>query len=166
MRTIGYATALFRLLMPIAWLTTSVLAPAFAQVDPGGEGGSLGGSLPQAEPAERPHAPSSGNPVRRAMPPRPARRAGGGVASFDGAWSVSAGGSCASAGTSEVTISRGRIIGQGGVSGSVSPGGGVSTMSALNGMTIIGHGRITGGAASGVYRQSDGCTGPWSAVRL
>ena len=88
------------------------------------------------------------------------RRGGG----FDGAWMVSSGGYCASAGTSQVVILGNRISGQG-LTGTVSLGGAVRTVGVFNGMSIVSSGRISGGLASGFYRQSDGCSGNWSAYR-
>ena len=132
----------------------------------GSIGGSFGGSIevsPGAPAARRaPRArpvPDEAAPVQRraAARPRP---------SFDGAWSVSSGGGCSAAGTSQVTISGGRVISQAGVTGHVSPSGAVNTMSSYNGLTVVGRGQITGQSAQGVYRQSDGCQGTWSAVKL
>ena len=96
----------------------------------------------------------------------PAPRRHVGRAGFDGTWSVSAAGPCSGAGTSQVMISGGRIMGQNGGSGHVSPGGTVSTVGVVNGVTVVGEGQISGRFGSGIYRQSDGCSSSWDAVKL
>jgi hypothetical protein len=96
----------------------------------------------------------------------PRSSATGGVARFDGYWSVSARGSCASGASGQVTISAGRVFdSSGAVIGIVSSSGAVSTQASFNGTIITGRGRISGRSASGTFRQSDGCSGGWSAVR-
>ena len=97
---------------------------------------------------------------RRSTTPIEARESG-----FDGAWNVSFSGYCRYAGQSQVVILGHRISGQGLV-GTVSSSGVVHTISTVNGVSIIGDGRIYGGSAAGSYRQSDGCSGAWSAYRL
>ncbi|WP_237477422.1 hypothetical protein [Lichenibacterium dinghuense] len=158
-----------------------------AQADGGGVGGSLAAPATRtvrAKPRPRPAAAARSAPtpaprviVRRevvyqpryierpaAPEPRRSARASGGLASYDGMWTVSSNG-CSAAGTTQVMISRGRISASNG-SGRVSPSGAVSIVSAVNGLTIAGQGQITGGSASGSFRQSDGCAGSWSAVKL
>ena len=103
-------------------------------------------------------------PSGPAAPPMPRQRVS--RPSFDGAWMVSADGPCSGAGTSQVLISGGRIVGQNGGGGHVSPSGIVDTIANIDGVTVIGQGRIHGRTASGVYRQSDGCSSSWSAVKL
>lgn len=89
----------------------------------------------------------------------------GGGANFDGAWAVSAVGvTCSGGSQSAVVVTSGRIIGQG-VSGQVSPNGAVNTVGSSNGITIISTGKLSGRSGSGTFRQSDGCTGRWSAVK-
>ena len=83
---------------------------------------------------------------------------------FDGDWTVSAGGFCASTGVGQVTILGHDVIGPSG-RGRVSSSGAVTTIGVVGGMTVTGHGQIVGNVARGYYRESDGCTGPWSAVR-
>ena len=154
------------------WLGTACfsslgLLRADAQVSSaqaGTEGGSLGGAIPSIHKGSKPWLPPGVVDERRSSP-RLARRSGDGLAKFDGTWSVSSGGGCQTAGTGQVTIAQGRIIAANG-NGRVGPDGSVSTVSTVAGMTIVGQGRIVGNAASGSYRQSDGCVGPWSAVRL
>lgn len=100
----------------------------------------------RAQPVHRPHTP--------------------GRASFDGAWTVSAAGPCLSAGTSQVMISGSRIMGQNGEGGHVSPSGAVTTVGNIDGVTVVGNGQISGRSASGIYQQSDGCSGSWNAVKF
>ena len=108
--------------------------------------------------------PSGRHPSHAAAGPAPRRHVG--RAGFDGTWSVSAAGPCSGAGTSQVMISGGRIMGQNGGSGHVTPGGSVSTVGVVNGVTVVGEGRISGQFGSGIYRQSDGCSSSWDAVKL
>ncbi len=109
-------------------------------------------------PSGRPH------PSRSAEGPAPRRQAH--RAAFDGTWSVSAAGPCLGAGTSQVLISGGRIMGQNGGGGHVSPDGAIDTIGNVDGITVVGEGQIFGRTASGIYRQSDGCSSSWSAVKL
>ena len=89
----------------------------------------------------------------------------GGVSAYNGAWMVSSEGPCTGIGSGQVTIMNGRIIGPNGA-GRVSPGGAVHTITNVNGVTTVSDGLITGGTASGSYRQSTGCSGIWTAVKL
>lgn len=99
---------------------------------------------------------------RRSQREAPARRSGGG--NFDGVWTVVSRG-CSGAGTGSIVVSGGRIVGQG-VSGSISSNGAIRSVVNLgNGGVSIGSGRASGRTASGIYRQSDGCTGRFTAVR-
>ena len=103
----------------------------------------------------------SGRPAADAVPHQRAS-----MSRFDGSWTVSADGPCSSAGTSQVMISSGRIMGQNGSGGHVTPGGTVSTVGNLNGMTVVGEGHITARSGSGTYTQSDGCSSSWNAVKF
>ena len=103
-------------------------------------------------------------PSSAAARPAPRARANRGL--FDGTWAVSASGPCLSAGTSQVMISGGRIMGQNGGGGHVTPGGVVSTVGNVDGVTVVGEGQISGRSGSGIYTQSDGCSSSWNAVKL
>lgn len=162
-----------RLVLEAVLLVAASLAAALSGTALAQSQGSTHEAAPiPAQPPREPRAPAPRRPAptsrrsaavpRRPAPP-PVERPP--APSFDGAWAVSAGGGCASAGTSQVTILGGRVIGQG-VTGRVGPLGDVSTLGTFNGLTVAGRGRISGGTAYGSYRQSDGCVGPWSAVRL
>ena len=154
------------------------------------EGGGIGGSLAapetrtvRAKPRPRRIAAPRAAPAPRvivkrevvyepryvtrpaAPAPRRSVRQSDGLASYDGVWAVSAGGPCSGAGSGQAMISAGRITSSTG-SGTISSGGAVNTVSALNGITIVAQGQMTGRSGSGVYRQSDGCTATWSAVKL
>ena len=129
------------------------------------EGGSMGGSILPAHKPSRPRVQPRTEQERRPSPRLGRRSEEDGLTKFDGTWSVSSGGGCPSAGNAQVRIAHGRIIAANG-NGRVGSDGSVSTVSTVAGMTVVGQGRIVGNAASGSYRQSDGCVGPWSAVRL
>ena len=150
------------------------------------EGGGLGGSLAMPETRTvraKPRPSRVATPRRTSVPrvivkrevvyaPSPAapaerRRArrGDGLVSYDGVWAVSAAGPCSGAGSGQAMIAGGRITSSTG-SGTISPNGAVSTVSAVNGVTIVAQGQLSGRSGSGIYRQSDGCTAPWTAVKL
>ena len=189
MRNAVFFVGLAAMLAGGAAVPSQVLAApiVLAQVEGGGVGGSLAAPetrtvrakpRPSHAPAAR-AAPAPRVIVRREViyepryvprpaaprPARPSATRSASVERFNGAWSVSSGGGCSAAGTGQVTISGGRVIAANG-SGQVSPTGAVSTTSSYNGVTIVAQGQIAGQSASGVYRQSDGCSGTWSAVRL
>jgi hypothetical protein len=93
------------------------------------------------------------------------RRTTSGGGSFDGAWVVLSVG-CGGSSTNAVVVSSGRIIGEGIVSGRVSPGGAASAVgSAGNGVTVISSGHLSGRGGSGSFRRSDGCSGRWTASK-
>ncbi len=94
-----------------------------------------------------------------------ARRDDAGDGAFDGAWNVSSDGFCSASGVNQVVILGHSISGQGLV-GTVSSSGAIHTISTFYGLSIVGDGRISGGSAAGSYRQSDGCSGRWSAYKL
>ncbi len=138
----------------------------FALAQPAQAQGSMGGSIgvqeksvsgdrepPRAAPSPPPRQRSAPEPKRAA--PKPAGR----PANYDGAWLVNNIGCGGSAG--RVWVSGGRISGDGGVTGSVSANGTVSTRTAVS----VGWGRVSGNRGSGGFRTSDGCTGRWTSVR-
>jgi hypothetical protein len=143
--------------------------PAHAQ------SGSVGGSIGNDEKSlsgsrEPPRATESEKPARRSKPevdePRRASQSGGGGAGgFDGAWIVnSVGTTCSGSSQNAVVVTSGRIIGQG-VSGRVSPNGAVSAINNSSGVTATSVGRLSGRSGSGTFRQSDGCSGRWTASK-
>lgn len=120
-------------------------------------------------------APRSAAPARRAKPerrePAPRREAaprrggddGGGVAKFNGTWSVtSVGITCTDTLTITSTISNGRIT-SANDSGTITPNGAISTIGNYSGITVTAQGRASANAGSGTFRRSDGCTGRWSS---
>lgn len=160
----------------IALLCISLMAAidarsAFAQ------SGSAGGSIGNDEKSlsgSRQTTPRSAEPERPARRSKPeaeesrrsgSRRSGGGGGSFDGAWVVVAvGTTCSGGSTSAVIVSSGKIIGQG-VSGQVSANGSASAVGNSNGITVISSGHLSGRSGSGTFRQSDGCSGRWTASK-
>jgi hypothetical protein len=139
------------------------------------QSGSAGGSIGNDEKSlsgsrEPPRTPEA--PARRGRPeaeePRGAsRKSGGGSGgnSFDGAWIVSAVGvTCSGTSSNAVVVTSGKIIGQT-ARGTVSPDGKVYGTSTGNGITVITVGRLSGRTGGGTFRQSDGCTGRWTAAK-
>ncbi len=156
--------------------SASAIEPTLATASPAtqplrlAQSGSMGGTIGNREKSlsgsrssddERSAQPSK---PKKSARETPARRGGGGGGNFDGVWTVVSRG-CSGAGTGSVTVVGGRIVGQG-ASGSISPNGTIRSVVSLgNGGVSIGSGRASGRTASGTYRQSDGCTGRFSAVR-
>ena len=138
---------------------------AYAQS--GSAGGSIGndekslsGSRAPPRPAESPRR----NP-RDADEARPAGRKGGGGNNFDGAWLVrSRGVTCQGTGSNAVVVTSGKIIG-GNARGTVSPDGRVHATTNDSGITVITTGKLSGRSGGGTFRQSDGCTGTWTASK-
>jgi hypothetical protein len=149
------------LLIPLAW------GSGLAYAQSGSAGGSIGNdekSLSGSRSGE------SSKPARRSQPeadePRRAGRKGGGSGTnFDGAWIVSSVGvTCSGTSSNAVVVTSGKIIGQT-ARGTVSPDGRVYGTSTGNGITVITTGRLSGRSGGGTFRQSDGCTGRWTASK-
>jgi len=139
------------------------------------QSGSVGGSIGNDEKSlsgsrEAPRANEPEKPARRSKPeadePRRASQGGvGGAGGFDGAWIVnSVGTTCSGSSRNAVVVTSGRIIGQG-VSGRVSPNGAVNAINNSSGVTSTSVGRLSGRSGSGTFRQSDGCSGRWTASK-
>jgi hypothetical protein len=150
----------------------AAIGPGVAFAQSGSAGGSIGNDEKSLSGSrQEPRSVEPEQPARRSKPeteePRrsTSRRGGGGGGSFDGAWVVvGVGVTCSGGSTTAVVVSSGRIIGQG-VSGRVSPNGSASAVGNANGITVISTGHLSGGSGSGTFRQSDGCTGRWTASK-
>jgi hypothetical protein len=139
------------------------------------QSGSAGGSIGNDEKSlsgsrEAPRANESEKPGRRSKPEadesRTSRKGGGGSGgNFDGAWVVrSRGVTCQGTSSNAVVVTSGKIIGQN-ARGTVSPDGRVSATTNDGGITVITTGRLGGRSGGGTFRQSDGCTGTWTASK-
>jgi hypothetical protein len=154
--------------IPLLALSISLLcgaSPAHAQ------SGSAGGSIGNEEKSlSGSRANESAKPARRSQPEadeprRASRKGGGGGNSFDGAWIVSAVGvTCQGSSSNAVVVTSGKIIGQK-ARGTVSADGTVYGTSTDQGITIITTGRLSGRSGGGTFKQSDGCTGRWTAAK-
>ncbi|MDI1264202.1 MAG: hypothetical protein PS018_13190 [bacterium] len=124
---------------------------------------SLSGSR-DSRPAEssKPSRRSSGSDESR----RASRKGGGGGSNpFDGAWMVYGRGvTCQGTSSNAIVVTSGQIIGQT-ARGTVSPGGQVNGHASSGGLTIITTGRLSGRSGGGTFRQSDGCSGTWTAAK-
>lgn len=135
------------------------------------QSGSAGGSIGNEEKSlsgsrEAPRANESEKPGRRSKPdadePRTSRKGGG---NFDGAWLVrSRGVTCQGSSSNAVVVTSGKIIGTN-ARGTVSPDGRVYATTNDGGITVITTGRLSGRSGGGTFRQSDGCTGSWTASK-
>lgn len=168
--------ATFLCLAPMATsaASASAIEPAVATISPAmqplrlAQSGSMGGVIGNREKSlsgsrsDDGERPAQSAKSKKSAREAPARRSGGG--NYDGIWTVVSRG-CSGAGTGSVTVVGGRIVGQG-ASGSISANGAIRAVTSLgNGGVSISTGRASGRTASGVYRQSDGCTGRFTAVR-
>jgi len=152
----------------LALLIPLVCGSGLAIAQSGSSGGSIGNdekSLSGSRSGE------SSKPARRSQseadePRRASRKSGGGGGNnFDGAWIVSAVGvTCQGTSSNAVVVTSGKIIGQT-ARGTVSPDGAVYGTSTGNGITVITTGRLSGRSGGGTFRQSDGCTGRWTAAK-
>ena len=133
------------------------------------QSGSAGGSIGNDEKSlSGSRTGESSKPARRSQPeadePRTGRKSGGG-GNFDGAWIVSSVGvTCSGTSSNAVVVTSGRIIGET-ARGTVSADGRVYGTSSGNGITVITTGRLSGRSGGGTFRQSDGCTGRWTASK-
>jgi hypothetical protein len=161
-------TAVRRSIPLLALLIPLVCGSGVAIAQSGSAGGSIGNDEKSLSGSR---APESSKPARRSEPeadePRRAGRksGGGGGNNFDGAWIVSAVGvTCQGTSSNAVVVTSGKIIGQT-ARGTVSPDGTVYGTSTGNGITVITTGRLSGRSGGGTFRQSDGCTGTWTAAK-
>jgi len=160
------STPILVLLIPLA------CGSGLAHAQSGSAGGSIGNDEKSLSGSrEAPRAGESSKPARRSQPeadePRRASRksGGGGGNNFDGAWIVSSVGvTCQGTSSNAVVVTSGKIIGQT-ARGTVSPDGRVYGTSTGNGITVITTGRLSGRSGGGTFRQSDGCTGSWTASK-
>jgi hypothetical protein len=135
------------------------------------QSGSAGGSIGNDEKSlSGSRSGESSKPARRSQgepdePRRASQKSGGGGGNFDGAWIVSSVGvTCQGTSSNAVVVTSGKIIGQT-ARGTVSPDGAVYGTSTGNGITVITTGRLSGRSGGGTFRQSDGCTGRWTAAK-
>jgi hypothetical protein len=160
---------LISLLISVAFGMSAALAQS------GSAGGSIGndektlsGSRSTPRPAEtekpvRRNKPRAEREERRPLPKSAGRRGGGGSGNFDGAWIVTSVG-CGGTTTGAVIVTSGRIIAEG-VSGTVSPSGGVRTVGNFNGVSVTSSGHLSSRRGSGSFMRSDGCSGTWSSSK-
>lgn len=153
------------------WISVA-FGPDLAPAQSGSAGGSIGNDEKSLSGSrEAPRAVESSKPARRSKPePEEPRRAarksgGGGGGNFDGAWIVSAVGvTCSGSSSNAIVITSGKIIGET-ARGTVSPDGTVHGTASGNGLTLTTSGRLSGRSGGGTFRQSDGCTGTWTASK-
>jgi hypothetical protein len=162
----------------IAFLSASLavaIGPGMAFAQSGSAGGSIGNdekSLSGSRQAPRSVEPE--RPARRSKPEaeaprRSSRKSGdgeggtGGGGNFDGAW-ISQSVGCGNA-TERFVVSSGRIAGDLGSSGQVSPNGSTTSGGSVSGLSWNSSGRFSGRSGSGRFTRSDGCSGTWRASK-
>lgn len=89
---------------------------------------------------------------------------GGGANAYDGVWTFVGVSSGNCGGSVTLTISGGRMVGEG-YTGTVAPNGAINVVGANNGISAVSTGKLSGRAGSGSYQQSDGCTSRWVASK-
>jgi hypothetical protein len=151
----------------LSTLTVLIGGLAHAQSSGGGSISNDDKALSGARESSRSTEPSK--PARRSSgsdePRRAARKSGGGSNPFDGAWMVYGRGvTCQGTSSNAIVVTSGQIIGET-ARGTVSPSGQVNGHASSSGLTIITTGRLSGRSGGGTFRQSDGCTGTWTAAK-
>jgi hypothetical protein len=154
-------------------ILTLLIALAGGSNVAGAQSGSAGGSIGNEEKSlsgsrEAPRTNEAEKPGRRSKSDAGESRTskgGSGGNNFDGAWLVrSRGVTCQGTSSNAVVVTSGKIIGTN-ARGTVSPDGRVYATTNDNGITVITTGRLSGRSGGGTFRQSDGCTGSWSASK-
>ena len=159
--------------MPLLSLLMSAALGSSSFAQSGSAGGSIGNDEKSVSGSRAtPRAAESEKPARRSKPaaeePRRASRVGGGGGGgnpYDGAWIVTGVGvTCQGSSSNAIVITSGKIIGQT-ARGTVSPSGVVNGIAQGSGLTMITTGRLSGRSGGGTFRQSDGCSGTWTASK-
>jgi hypothetical protein len=135
------------------------------------QSGSVGGSIGKEDKSvSGSQAPARSLPAQQAPATPRAKSAsrsnsgGGSGSSFDGVWTFVgvSGGNCS--GSVTLSISGGRLIGEG-VTGSVAANGAINAVGAANGVSGVSTGRLSGRTGSGTWQQSGGCSSRWTAQK-
>jgi hypothetical protein len=160
-----------------SFLFAFVVTSSSTALAQGSAGGSIGNddksvsgsrSAPRAVEPDRSSTPAPRRSKPDADAPRQATRksGGGGGGNFDGTWSyVGVGTTCQGTGAGSFTVSGSRVSLAGG-SGSMSPGGGITSSSVgADGVRVTATGRLSGNSGGGSYTRGDGCAGNWTANR-
>lgn len=161
-----------------AWMGFAIAAGLLIASEAVAQSGSVGGSIGKEDksisgsqaPAARSVPPSA--PAQSAPRAKSASRSnsggsaggGGGANSFDGVWTFVGVSSGNCSGSVTLTISGGRLVGEG-YTGTVSANGAINVVGANNGISAVSTGRLSGTSGSGSYKQSDGCTSRWVASK-
>jgi hypothetical protein len=155
-----------------AGLLLALSAKASAQS--GSVGGSIGKEDKSVSGSQAPAAPARSLPSPQAPSAPRAKSAsrtnsggggGGGTGgSFDGVWTFVGVSSGNCSGSVTLSISGGRLIGEG-VTGSVAANGAINAVGAANGVSGVSTGRLSGRTGSGTWQQSDGCSSRWTAQK-
>lgn len=163
----------------LQWLTcaAAIILPlneAFAQGATGGNFGndnkSLSGSRePRSSvPARRERSERLAAPRREPAPKRreaSPRGDGGGVAKFNGTWSVtSVGETCSDTLTTTVVIANGRMT-SANDTGTINANGVSSSVGNYGGIRVTAQGRASATNGSGRFQRSDGCVGRFTSVK-
>jgi hypothetical protein len=138
------------------------------------QSGSVGGSIGKEDKSvSGSQAPARSLPPQQAPSTPRAKSAsrtnsggggGGGGSSFDGVWTFIGVSSGTCSGSVTLSISGGRLIGEG-VTGSVAANGAINAVGAANGVSGVSTGRLSGRTGSGTWQQSDGCSSRWTAQK-
>jgi hypothetical protein len=160
-----------------AWAGFAIAAGLLFASQAFAQSGSVGGSIGKEDKSISGSQAPAARSVPPSTPPQPAPRAksasrsnsgsgggGGGAGSFDGVWTFVGVSSGNCGGKVTLTISGGRLVGEG-YTGTVSPNGAISAVAAANGVSGVSSGRLSGTGGSGSWQQSDGCSSRWTAQK-
>ena len=163
-----------------AWTGFAIAAGLLLATQALAQSGSVGGSIGKEDksvsgsqaPAARSVPPSA--PAQSAPRQRSSNRSnsggggggggGGGAGSFDGVWTFVGVSSGNCSGSVTLTLSGGRLVGEG-YTGTVSPNGAINVVAAANGVSGVSTGRLSGTGGSGSWQQTDGCSSSWTAQK-
>ncbi|HMM91884.1 hypothetical protein [Bradyrhizobium sp.] len=156
-------------ILAVALLIALASGSVVTHAQSGSAGGSIGNEEKSLSGSREPPRANEQEKQGRSKPDadesRPSKKGGGGGTHFDGAWIVrSRGVTCQGTGSNAVVVTSGKIIGQN-ARGTVSPDGRVYATTNDGGITVITTGRLSGRSGGGTFRQSDGCTGNWTASK-
>jgi hypothetical protein len=140
-----------------------------ASAQSGSVGGSIGKEDKSVSGSQAPARSVPAQPAPSAPRAKSASRSNsgggsGGGSSFDGVWTFVGVSSGNCSGSVTLSISGGRLIGEG-VTGSVAPNGAIKAVGAANGVSGVSTGRLSGSTGSGTWQQSDGCSSRWTAQK-
>ncbi len=139
------------------------------------QAGSTGGTIGVTSKTVGGSSDSGARSVQRSRPAKqPAKaharaqsgegRSGHSLSSYDGMWVVTSIGSCGYKDSLNVSVSNGVMTGPG-VTGQISPGGGVNGVVSVLHLRMVFKGHASPNGGSGSWMRNDGCSGKWTSAK-